>query len=103
MMLPEAARVISNRDAHRLAGCAFSSLLLSRFRELPPSVGLVDVASSVQHYKLLTQLGHQAAELHCEDYLLPESLIGAFRQRFGRHESMFPNASAIVNVNGKAD
>jgi hypothetical protein len=88
MMLPGSARMISSRDVYRLAGCAFSSLLLSRFRELPPSVGLVDDASALQYYNLLTQLGHQAAELHCEDYRLPESLIGAFRQRFGRHDSI---------------
>ena len=88
MMLPGAAQVISSRDDHRLAGCAYSSLLLSRFPELPPTVGLVDDASAVQYYNLLTRLGHQAAELHCEDYRLPESLIGAFRQRFGRHDSI---------------
>jgi hypothetical protein len=103
MMLPGAARVISNRDSHRLAGCALSSLLLSRFRALPPSVGIVDDASSAQYYKLLTQLGYRAAELHCEEYLLPSSLIETFRQRFGRQESKFPSTSAIVDVSTKVD
>jgi hypothetical protein len=100
MMVPGGARAISIRDPRRLAGCAFSSLLLSRYPELPASLGLVESSSSIQYYNLLTQLGYRAAELHCEDYLLPENLISAFRKRFGVQESSF--SSTMVGATGKA-
>jgi amino acid adenylation domain-containing protein len=100
MMVPGGARAISIRDPRRLAGCAFSSLLLSRYPELPATLGLVESSSSIQYYNLLTQLGYRAAELHCEDYLLPENLISAFRKRFGVQESSF--SSTMVGATGKA-
>jgi hypothetical protein len=101
MMVPGAARAISKRDPRRLAGCAFSGLLLSRYPGLPASIGLVESASSIQYYNLLSQLGHHAAELHCDDYLLAENLISAFRKRFGDREFLLP--SATIRTNGKAD
>ena len=85
MMSPGAPAAISNRDPFRLAGCAFSSLLQSRFPELAPTVGLVDDDTSLEHYNLLRKLGYRAAVPYCEDYTLPESLIGEFRRRFGCH------------------
>jgi predicted amino acid dehydrogenase len=66
-----------------ITGCVLSSLFSSRFADLNPTVGLVDVGSCFQHYDRLGQLGFRAADLHCEGYVLPETSIGNFRQRFG--------------------
>ena len=66
-----------------IMGCVFSSLLSSCFEDLPPTVGIPDTDSCLQHIDVLDQLGFQAADLHCEGYLLPEELIRRFRERFG--------------------
>jgi len=54
-----------------ITGCVMSSLLSSRFDYMEPTVGLLNVETSVQHYQGLERLGFQAADLHCEGYVLP--------------------------------
>jgi hypothetical protein len=66
-----------------ITGCVFSSLLSARFKELEPTVGLVDVETCLQHYQKLQQLGFQAADLHCQTYVLADEAIRNFRRRFG--------------------
>jgi predicted amino acid dehydrogenase len=53
-----------------ITGCVMSSLLSSCFDHLEPTVGLLNVETCVQHYQGLEQLGFQAADLHCEGYML---------------------------------
>ena len=65
-----------------ITGCVLSGLLSSRFEELQPTIGLTDAQTCLQHYTALGRLGLQAAPLHCQDYVLPEALIGDFRGRF---------------------
>jgi amino acid adenylation domain-containing protein len=67
-----------------ITGCVFSSLLSSCFEDLKPTVGLVDVETSLQHYEMLNRLEFQAADLHCRDYTLAEAAIRNFRRRFGK-------------------
>lgn len=57
-------------NPHNITGCVLSSLLSSRFEDMEPTVGLVDVETCVQHYQGLERLGFQAADLHCEGYVL---------------------------------
>ncbi|MGH7833024.1 MAG: amino acid adenylation domain-containing protein [Candidatus Binatia bacterium] len=83
MMDPAAPASFSKRHPYHVAGCAFSSLLLARFEKLKPTLGLIDDASCGAHYELIRQLGYEAGQLHCEDYLLPERSIENFRRRFG--------------------
>jgi amino acid adenylation domain-containing protein len=83
MMDPAALASFSRRHPYHVAGCAFSSLLLARFEKLKPTLGLVDDASCAAHYELIRDLGYEAGQLHCEDYLLPERSIENFRKRFG--------------------
>jgi hypothetical protein len=66
----------------QITGCILSGLLTSRFESLPPTLGQVDLQSSLRHYEMLGRLGYQATALHCEEYLLPERAIQVFRQRF---------------------
>jgi hypothetical protein len=70
-------------NPHHITGCVFSSLLSASFADLKPTLGLVPVEASLQHYDKLNWLGFEAAALHCEDYTLPEEAIQHFRQRFG--------------------
>ena len=53
-----------------IMGCVMSSLLSSRFDNIKPTVGLPNLETCVQHYQGLEQLGFQAADLHCEGYVL---------------------------------
>ncbi|MCT7965693.1 amino acid adenylation domain-containing protein [Laspinema sp. D1] len=53
-----------------IMGCVMSSLLSSRFDDMQPTVGLLDLETCVQHYQGLERLGFQAADLHCEGYVL---------------------------------
>jgi len=53
-----------------IAGCVMSSLLSSRFDDMKPTVGLPNLENCVQHYQGLERLGFQAADLHCEGYVL---------------------------------
>jgi len=53
-----------------IMGCVMSSLLSSRFKDMQPTVGLLDLKTCVQHYQGLERLSFQAADLHCEGYVL---------------------------------
>jgi hypothetical protein len=76
-------QALSNHNPFDVTGCVFSSLLSTRFEDLKPTIGLVDVDASARHYERLTELGFRAADLHCENYALPEALIRCFRENFG--------------------
>ncbi|MEG4809777.1 amino acid adenylation domain-containing protein [Microcoleus sp. F8-D3] len=53
-----------------IMGCVMSGLLSSRFDNIKPTVGLPNLETCVQHYQGLERLGFQAADLHCEGYVL---------------------------------
>lgn len=53
-----------------IMGCVMSSLLSSRFDDMKPTVGLPNLENCVQHYQGLERLDFQAADLHCEGYVL---------------------------------
>ncbi|HEU4323864.1 MAG TPA: amino acid adenylation domain-containing protein [Roseiflexaceae bacterium] len=76
----------AQHDPWHIMGCVFSGLLSTRYPELTPTVGMIDPRAASQHYARLDQLGFQAARLHCEHYVLPETAIAAFRRRFGGEE-----------------
>lgn len=51
-------------------GCIMSSLLPECCDHLEPTIGLLNLDSSMKYYQALEHLGFQAADLHCEDYVL---------------------------------
>ena len=73
------ADVFANYDPHHIMGCVLSSLLSARQAELPPTVGLVGLASCLDHYQALERLGFRAPDLHCEGYRPDEEAVRAFR------------------------
>jgi amino acid adenylation domain-containing protein len=82
-MNPACLKAISTYHRYQIAGCALSGLLSARFENLRPTLGVVDDRSCESHYQLLRQLGCQAADLHCEGYVLPKESVQRFRKRFG--------------------
>jgi amino acid adenylation domain-containing protein len=58
-------------NPQHIMGCVLSSLLSTRFDYMEPTFGLLNVETCIQHYQGLEQLGFQAADLHCEGYVLP--------------------------------
>jgi hypothetical protein len=90
-------------DPTQITGCIVSSLLSTQFAQLPPTVGLVEPAAAVAHYETLTELGFDAAPLHCESTMLDAGAVAAFRARFGG--PMPPGAERFTGqqyINGKA-
>ena len=69
-------------DSTRITGCVFSSLLSASFG-LPSTTGIVEAKDAIQHYHLLSDLGFQGSQLHCEGYVLPQEAIEKFRDHFG--------------------
>jgi hypothetical protein len=77
--------VFANYDPYHITGCVLSSLLSAqRTDDLPASVGLPGLNTCLAHYEVLRQLGFQAANLHCENFVPDERSIQDFRGRFGR-------------------
>jgi hypothetical protein len=52
-----------------------ASILLAKVADQQPVFGLVDVQTGVDNFNILLKLGFDAAELNCEGYTLPPSLI----------------------------
>jgi hypothetical protein len=75
-------KTVFSHNPFHITGCVLSGLLSSRFQDLVPTIGRVDDSSCLQHYQRLRQLGFQAAELHCRDFVLPQDSIRNFRRRF---------------------
>ena len=70
-------------DPYEITGCIFSSLLSARYSQLPPTLGFTDNTTSREHLAILGDLGFQAAQLHCEGYVLEAPAIQRFRRCFG--------------------
>ena len=75
---------ILNSNPFNIMGCVFSSLLSFQFDQLEPTVGVCDGEKSELHYQVLQELGFEAGDLHCGEYVLPTTSISNFRDRFGK-------------------
>ncbi len=80
---PPYRQAYMRHNPYTITGCIFSSLLSAHALNLPPTLGYVDVETSLQHYTALCDLGFAGAPLHCAGVALEAPLIRAFRQRFG--------------------
>jgi amino acid adenylation domain-containing protein len=90
-------------DPTQITGCIMSSLLSTRYADLPPTIGLVAADEAVAHYDRLTSLGFDAAPLHCESVMLDSALVAAFRERFGTapaSQPPHPNGRMFLNGHG---
>jgi hypothetical protein len=66
-------------DPYEITGCIFSSLLSARYPQLSPTIGFAQNTMGRQHLSTLEQLDFQAAQLHCENYVLEASAVQRFR------------------------
>jgi len=74
-MTPGLAKLFSRFHPWRITGCVLASILLAKVPDQKPVFGLVDVQTGVDNFHILLKLGYEAAELNCEGYTLPPSLI----------------------------
>lgn len=74
-MSPGLAKLFARFHPWRITGCVLASILLAKVADQKPVFGLVDVQTGVDNFNTLLKLGYEAAELNCEGYTLPSSLI----------------------------
>ena len=72
-----------NHDPLQITGCVLSSLLTATCEEIKPTLGKVNSDDALANYRKLVQLGFDAADLHCGEYVVADELISKFRQQFG--------------------
>jgi hypothetical protein len=87
-------------DPTQITGCIMSSLLATRYPDLPPTIGTVAAEEAVAHYERLTSLGFKAAPLHCESVMLDPALVTAFRERFGTSPGQPAHSNSRIYLNG---
>lgn len=91
IMTPEQRHEYLDRDPFNITGCVLSSLLSTRFNHLTPTIDLVRLETSLDHYKVLRQLGFQAADLCCSGDKLPSELIRKFTDSLESGVTTYPH------------
>jgi amino acid adenylation domain-containing protein len=75
--------LIAQNNPWNITGCVLSGLLSARFAHLPPTIGLIDRQTALDHYQTLDALGFKAADLQLDDSPLDARIIREFRSRYG--------------------
>jgi amino acid adenylation domain-containing protein len=74
----------THEDTHRqITGCVFSSLLSTLNRDLGLTIGAVDLNDGAEHYQKLVDSGFEAADLHCQEFILDRDKVRRFSEKFG--------------------
>jgi hypothetical protein len=76
--------LFSSLNAHDITACVLSAVLTAHRPELAPTIGLVDLETTRQHWEILHELGFAAADPSYEGVALDRDDIEAFRERFGK-------------------
>ncbi len=66
-----------------ITGCVFSSFMPLLDDKLTPTCGLIALEDALQHYWHLHDSGLEAADPHCEDFVLDSHLIERFANQYG--------------------
>ncbi|MBN1624865.1 MAG: amino acid adenylation domain-containing protein, partial [Clostridia bacterium] len=64
----------------QITGCILSSLMTAVDSWIKPSVGEVDTRDCVSNYSKLAKMGYKGANLHIDDFVIPEIRIDSFKQ-----------------------
>jgi amino acid adenylation domain-containing protein len=75
--------LIAENNPWNITGCVLSGLLSARFAHLPPTIGLIEPQTALDHYQTLGALGYKAASLQLDDSPLDASIVREFRSRYG--------------------
>jgi predicted amino acid dehydrogenase len=73
----------NNGNSHRqITGCVFSSLLSTLYEDIGLTMGAVDLNDGTKHYQRLIDSGFEAAELHCQEFILDRKKVQRFSKKF---------------------
>jgi predicted amino acid dehydrogenase/acyl carrier protein len=90
--------LFSSLNPQDITACILSALIAAQRPELPPTIGLVDLATARRHWDALQELGFGAAELNYEGIALAPENVAAFREQFGRTESVNAPPPAMAST-----
>ena len=88
--------LFSSLNPRDITACILSALISAQRADLPPTIGLVDVATTRRHWAALPELGFSAADLSYEGVALAPENVAAFRARFGKRKSADAPAAAMA-------
>ncbi|MGE5756703.1 MAG: non-ribosomal peptide synthetase, partial [Planctomycetaceae bacterium] len=95
----ELLSLLALSEPRYITGCVLSGLLSARFDHLPPTLGLIDRRTALQHYETLDELGFEAARLHLGETALDERIVREFRARHGgRGRTAAGRSSPLVAI-----
>jgi amino acid adenylation domain-containing protein len=89
-------RLVARNNPWYITGCVLSGLMSAKFAHLPPTIGLIDRRTALDHYETLDALGFESAGLELDDSPLDASIIREFRWRYGN-----AHLSGRANGNGR--
>ncbi len=72
-------KYLLKHNSSEITGCIFSSLQTTVFEEIKATTGTIEEAETVTAYENLCSLNFEAADLHCEEYILSEEGIDKFK------------------------
>jgi amino acid adenylation domain-containing protein len=87
-MTEQALRQFQAHDPLLMPGCIVSCMLTGHSSDLPPTIGAIEHATSMNYYRHLLDLGFVAAPLACDGYTLPAPRLARFREQFGHTSSL---------------
>ena len=68
---------------YQITGCVLSGLLSACFEEIPPTLGIATAEECLRNCRKIVQMGFEAADLQCGEYVLSDGLVSEFKKRFG--------------------
>jgi amino acid adenylation domain-containing protein len=72
-------KYLLKHNPSEITGCIFSSLQTSVFEDIKATTGTIEEQQTVKAYENLCSLNFEAADLHCEEYILAEEGIEKFK------------------------
>jgi amino acid adenylation domain-containing protein len=72
-------KYLLKHNSSEITGCIFSSLQTSVFKDIEATTGMVEEQQAVKAYENLCSLNFEAADLHCEEYVLSDEGIEKFK------------------------
>jgi hypothetical protein len=72
-------KYLLKRNSSEITGCIFSSLQTTVFEDIKATTGTIEEQETVKAYENLCSLNFEAADLHCEEYILSEEGIEKFK------------------------
>lgn len=74
---------VYEKSPHEIMGCAFSSLLMNKFHDISPVIGLINSEHSLKAYKKLSSLNFTGADIRSFGRLLTTKHIAEFNKKYG--------------------